>query len=90
MAKYYGNINDVFSTKELVESLGEGQYELCYLYDDTGEIKPEFLETVQRENVLNWKRAGYPDPICNGVIHCPHFDFDAKVLYAIIKYLTII
>lgn len=90
MAKYYGNLNEVVNTKEFLSSLGEGQYELCYLYDEHGEVKPEFLETVQRENVLNWKRAGYPDPICNGVIHCPHFDFPEKYLYAINKYLGII
>jgi hypothetical protein len=90
MAKYIGNINEVFSTTELLSSLGEGQYELCYLYDESGEVKPEFLDTVQRENVLNWKRAGYPDPICNGVIHCPHFDFNEKFLYSINQRLGII
>jgi hypothetical protein len=90
MAKYYGNLNDTISTTELVNSLGAGQFELCYLYDEHGEVKSEFLDGVQRENVLNWKRAGYPDPICNGVIHCPYFDFDAKFLYAINKRLGIV
>lgn len=90
MAKYIGNLNDVASTEDLVSSLSAGQYELCYLYDSAGEVKSEFLDSVQRENVLNWKRAGYPDPICNGVIHCPHFDFDEQFLYAINQYLGII
>lgn len=90
MAKYIGNLNEVVSTKELLDSLGEGMYEVCYMRDEQGRLKEELLDGVQAENVSNWDRAGYPDPICNGVIHCPHFHFDDKFLHAINQRLNII
>jgi len=90
MAKYYGNINEVFDSKEFLMSLESGQYEKCFLYREDGSVQPEFLDGPLKENVLRWSQAGYPDPICDGTIHCPKFHFHEKYLYAINNYLGII
>lgn len=90
MATYIGNINELISTSDLLNSLGTGMYEVCHMRNQQGQLKEELLNGVQKENVENWYRAGYPDPICNGTVHCPHFHFDEKFLFAINKKLNII
>lgn len=83
MTKYIGNLNEVIDTKELLDSLGEGFYEVFNVWDT-------IPSGTNKKDIERWKSAGYPDPICDGPCHFPHFHFNSKFLYAINSRLNII
>ena len=86
MSKFLGNVHQtIIDCDELVQSLTKGYWEEDHMCDVQGNIKAEF-QGVQREHIERWLAAGYPDPICKGVIYFPHYHFDEKFIYALDRY----